>query len=186
MVSKLLLRWGRAGSRGRGQALVEMALILPMFLFLMMGILQVAALAMVWISLQGITQDMARWMAVSSPNASTGALPAYNSDCSANTTLHVYPRPRWADGDDGLNYLRCNASSPLLRGANFSAPTWSPACTNGTDCAAAGLRRADGTLSVTMTYNWSNMIFIPSGLRGWFNWVLPANATATAAEVMQY
>jgi hypothetical protein len=173
--------------RRRGQALVELALLLPVFLFLTMGVLQVAALAMVWINLQGLTQDTARWMAVSSQG------PSYNADCTTNTTTHVYPRPRWADGDDGLNYVRCSGAPPvagafrLLQPANFSTPVWTPTCANGVDCAAAtGGRRADGALTVSITYNWSNVVFMPGGLQGWLGWFVPATVTTTAAEVMQY
>ena len=171
---------GRGRRARRGQAIVELAIILPLFLFLMMGILQVAALAMVWITLQGLTQDMTRWMAISSQGAS------YNADCSPNTTQHVWPRPRWADGDDGLNYLKCNASSPLLVPANFSTPTWTPACANTADCVANGSRDTNEMLTSSVTYNWSNMVFMPGGLQGWLGWIVPSTVTVTAAEVMQY
>src|SRR4051794_6126746 len=177
-------RWiGRRGRgpRRRGQALVELALILPVLLFLVMGVLQVAALGMVWVNLQGLVQDTARWMAISSQAPSPGAAPT----CTAGTTN--YPRPRWADGLDGVSYMNCNASG-LLRGTNFSTfatLTWTPACSSGTDCAAAGLRTSDQMLTLTATYNWANVVFMPGGLQGWMGWVVPSNLTVRASEVMQ-
>ncbi|HLH27229.1 MAG TPA: TadE family protein [Chloroflexota bacterium] len=167
-------------SRDRGQALVELALILPILLFLTMGAIQVAALGMVWISLQGLTQDTARWMAISSQ------APPPLSNCTDGTSL--WPRPRWADGNDGAYYMNCHASG-LLRGTSFSSfatLTWSPACGNGTDCFAAGLRRADDMLTLTVTYNWSNVVFMPGGLSGWLGWIVPSTVTVSASEVMQY
>jgi hypothetical protein len=169
----------RGEQRRRGQALVELALILPVLLFMVMGVLQVAALAMVWINLQGLTQDSVRWMAISSLSPSPGAAPT----CTAGTTN--YPRPRWADGLDGINYRNCNVSG-LLRSANFTSWTWSPACSNGTDCAASGLRTSDQMLTLTATYNWSNVVFMPGGLQGWMGWLVPATVTVSASEVMQY
>src|SRR4051794_25591485 len=171
-------RRGRA-SRRRGQALVELALILPVLLFLVMGVLQLAALGMVWVNLQGLVQDSARWMAISSQAPSPGAAPT----CTAGTTN--YPRPRWADGLDGINYRNCNVSG-LLVPANFVSWTWTPACANGTDCAAAGLRTSDQMLTLTAVYNWSNVVFMPGGLQGWMGWVVPSTLTVSASEVMQY
>jgi hypothetical protein len=169
----------RAGPRRHGQALVELALILPVLLFLVMGVLQIAALAMVWINLQGLVQDSARWMAISSQSPPPGAAPS----CTPGTT--TYPRPRWADGDDGVNYRNCNVSG-LLVPANFTSWAWSPACDSGVDCAANGLRTSDQMLTLTATYNWANVVFMPGGLQGWMGWVVPGNVTVSASEVMQY
>ncbi len=169
----------RAPRRRRGQALVELALVLPIMLFLVMGILQIAALGIVWISLQNIAQDTARWMAVSSTAPAPGPAPA----CAPTTTN--YPRPRWANGNDGVNYRNCN-KAPILLESNFTAWTWDPPCSVCTDCFAAGLRGPDQMLRLTATYNWSNVIFIPGGLSGWFGWLIPPTVTVTVAEVMQY
>jgi hypothetical protein len=173
--------WDRP--RRRGQALVELAIMLPFLLFLMMGIIQVGALAMVWIALQGVAQDSARWMAVSSQARPPTAA------CNWTTQNSNYPRPRWADGDYAaysVNYRDCNLP-PILIAGNFTNWQWTPACSgNGTDCVAQNLRRPDQMLTLTATYNWSNVIFIPTGLRGWFNWAIPPTVTVTVAEVMQY
>ncbi len=185
----MIVRW--SAGRRRGQALVELALMLPVFLFLMMGVIQLAALAMVWISLQGLTQDTARWMAVSSQAAPyTSTTP-----CATDNTRINYPRPRWANGPSpggptdfetySRNYMDCNLP-PILRSANFVSRTWSPACTGTTDCYTSGIRSANTPLTLTVVYDWSNVVFMPGGLRGWLGWVIPANVTVSATEVMQY
>jgi hypothetical protein len=172
--------WDRP--RRRGQALVELAIMLPIFLFLMMGIIQVGALAMVWIALQGVAQDNARWLAVSSQARPPTAA------CNWTTQNSNYPRPRWADGDYtnySINYRNCTLP-PILLANNFTAWTWNPACNPGADCVAQNIRHPDQMLRLTATYNWSNVIFIPSGLRGWFGWAIPPTVTVDVAEVMQY
>ena len=130
-------RWApRTTRRTRAQALVELALILPMFLFLVMAALQLALVAVVWVSLQGIVQDTARWMAVSS----TAALPTVGN-CNPSGTNPNYPRPRWADGNDGKVYRNC-ILPPLLLSTNFVDANWvwTPACANGADCYGTGVR----------------------------------------------
>jgi hypothetical protein len=176
-----ILRQHLARRRRRGQALVEMALMLPLLLFLMMGILQFAALTMVWINLQGVAQDTVRWMAISSQAPGYTAYPT----CGTGTT--PYPRPRWADADSGVNYRDCTlaANGLLRRGSSFYPTwTWTPACVG--DCVASGARQSDQMLRLTASYDWSNVVFMPGGLRGWFGWVIPATVTVQAAEVMQY
>jgi hypothetical protein len=167
--------------RRRGQSLVELALILPILLFLIMGVLQVAALGMVWINMQGLVQDSARRMAISSQ------APPLLTDCTndPDPTHNRYPRPRWADGDDGIIYRNCTVSG-LLIPANFQQWTWAPACNNGVDCAANGLRTSDQMLTLTARYDWSNVVFMPGGLQGWMGWIVPATVTVSASEVMQY
>jgi Flp pilus assembly protein TadG len=164
-----------------GQAFVEFALIFPVFVLLVMGALQIALLCMVTVSLQGLAQDTARWMAISSQADRPAA------DCTLTTNSSNWPRPRWANGDDGSNYVKCTAP-PILRAANFSTPVWSPACGNGSDCFATGARAANQMLTVTLTYNWSNVIIMPFITGGGIvsAWQLPTTITATASEVMQY
>lgn len=177
-------RWARRfAPRTRAQAMVELALVLPMFLFLVMAALQLALVAVVWISLQGLTQNTTRWMAVSSIAPAPTSL-----SCAPSGTNALYPRPRWADGNDGKLYRNC-ILPPLLRQSNFddSKWIWSPACANGTDCFATGVRTTNQMLTLTATYDWSNVLIMPTlsggGLLGW-NW--PTTMTVSAAEVMQY
>ncbi len=82
---RLLFRRHHWRVRASAQALVEMALILPIFLFMVIGALQAALVAMVWIGLQGVAQDTTRWMAVSSSAALPTAgncNPGYLLTCS--------------------------------------------------------------------------------------------------------
>ena len=166
--------------RVHAQSMVEFALLLPAVALLIMGSLQIALISMVWINLYGVTQDTTRWMAVSSQ--------AGPPDGSCNATASaIWPRPRWATGDDGVAYRNCNLP-PLLASANFSTPVWSPACAANVDCWANGSRRTNDPLSLTLTYNWSNVLIFPVINGGGITsaWTLPTTISATATEVMQY
>jgi hypothetical protein len=157
----------RRKPRTRGQAMVEFALVAPIMVLLIMGALQVALISMVWISLQGLAQDSARWMAISSPSDAT------------------YPRPRWADGQDGVAYR--NASlPPAMTAARFTAWSWNPPCASGVDCITSGARRSDQMLVLTATYNWDNLMIMPIGIGTMFGWSFPTTITVKGAEVMQY
>jgi len=164
------------------QAMVELALLLPALLLLVMGALQIALLCIVWVGLQSLVQDTARWMAVSSPVAvpTTG-------NCAPTGTNPNYPRPRWATGDDGTAYRNCTLP-PLVLAANFTSWNWTPACATGVDCYGTGVRAANEMLTLTATYNWSNVAIVPgitgSGITA--AWQIPTTVTVTAAEVMQY
>jgi hypothetical protein len=160
--------------------MVEFALVLPVFIFLIMGALQMALLCLVWIGLQGVVQDTARWMSISSQ-----APTPISGNCNPTGTNPLYPRPRWANGNDGVTYRDCNLPPPLVA-ANFTAWNWTPACTSGSDCLASGVRRVDSSLTLTATYNWSNIIVLPmlGGTVG--GWTIPTTVTVTATEVMQY
>ncbi len=181
MHGRFSLRARRGVPRRVGaQSMVEFALVLPAMMLLTMGALQMALICIVWIGLQGLTQDTARWMAVSSQAGPP------DSSCNA-TTSTVWPRPRWSIGDDGTAYRNCNLP-PLLTSANFTTWSWSPACSNGTDCWANGSRRSDQMLTLTATYNWSNVIVLPLLNGGGITapWTPSTTVTVTAAEVMQY
>ena len=171
----------RYANRSRAQALVETAFILPVFLFMIMCALQLALFCMVWVSLQGLAQDTARWMSISSQ------APTPNADCSMPSGANpLWPRPRWANGTDGWNYIKCSLP-PLIKDTNLSAPVWSPACGSGVDCFASGARAADGKLRLTLTYDWSNVVVIPIGLASLFGGTpFKPTVTVTAAAVMQY
>lgn len=60
--------------RQRGQTMAEMALVLPLVLLLIFGVIGLARLANVNEALHNACREGARWSAV--PDASTGALPS--------------------------------------------------------------------------------------------------------------
>ncbi len=182
-----MVRWpvsiyrARTG-RGPGQAMVEFALILPVFILMVMGVLQIALLCMVWFSLQGLAEDTVRWMSISSPSN----LPAANC---ALTVASNWPRPHWADGlDGGANYMKCTARGTMLDPNRIQSAVWNPACAPGADCYAAADRAVDGRLTLTLTYDWSNVLIMPIISGGGILAPLsfPTTVTVTAAAVMQY
>ncbi|MBX5491301.1 MAG: pilus assembly protein [Chloroflexi bacterium] len=169
---------------GAGQSLVEFALIVPTLLFLVMGALQIALLCLVTMSLQGLAQDTARWYAISSRADSPGPAP----NCASLAGTSRWPRARWADGRDSetRNYRDCNLP-PILDRSRFTRWEWRPACADGQDCYASGVRTANQKLTLTVEYDWRNVAIMP-GLSA----VLTAlygevpRVTVVASEVMQY
>jgi hypothetical protein len=57
-------RRGRRGDREDGQALIEFALILPLFLMIVVGIIQFGVALNFWLDLQRVANQGARWAAV--------------------------------------------------------------------------------------------------------------------------
>jgi TadE-like protein len=57
-------RRGRRGGREDGQALIEFALILPLFLMIVVGIIQFGVALNFWLDLQRVANQGARWAAV--------------------------------------------------------------------------------------------------------------------------
>lgn len=176
--------WRAVHGRQQAQAMVEMAFVLPVMIFLVMGALQFAYLSMIYVSVLGLMQDTARWMAISS----TAAMPV-SGNCFPTGTNTLYPRPHWANGDQGTVYRDCKlGTGGLLSSANFTSWSWSPACSTGSDCLALGTRRPDQKLTLTATYNYSSALFMPLITGGGLTnaWQFPTSFTLSAAEVMQY
>jgi hypothetical protein len=172
--------------RAEGQSLVEFALLLPTLLFLVLGALQIGLLCLVTMSLQKVAQDTARWYSMSSQAYPVDSRVQVNCPGLAQTS--AWPRARWADGRDSQSriYRDCNLP-PILRPENFTQWQWSPACADGQDCYAAGLRTANQKLTLTAEYDWSNVAIMP-GLSAVFAALYGQNPriTVVASEVMQY
>jgi hypothetical protein len=82
---------GRAGSprrNERGQAVVEFALILPVFLLLVMGIIQFGIGLNYWLDLQRVANQGARWGAVNNwpPDCPAGTVNVTNGGTGCNAT----------------------------------------------------------------------------------------------------
>ncbi len=84
---------GRRRSRGSGQSLVEFALILPVFLLILAGILDFGFMLNTRITLINGTREAARW-AVTEPDVLT--IPADFSNAGGHLAVNL-PGMKWAD-----------------------------------------------------------------------------------------
>jgi hypothetical protein len=146
---------------------VEFALALPIFLMIMAVAMQMAFLLTAQIGLIWTTTQVVRHIATGSPE-------------------------NWQLADSCHNTYKNNtlAAFPMLRSANVSTYTISPAYTPGaTNCATvagntpATTRVRGGPIKVTMQYNPSNLMFIPPTFFG-----VPVMQTLpayTASSVME-
>ncbi|MCC7107087.1 MAG: pilus assembly protein [Chloroflexi bacterium] len=125
----------RAGATARGQALVELAFLIPFVTVFVMGCLQFAVLYQAEISVVNATRDLARWLAVHPNTTDAVATAALQSRLPANlqaAQLTITMNPP------------CNTID--ASGKCVSTPTRSP----GND------------LAVTLQYNASNIVFLPT------------------------
>jgi Flp pilus assembly protein TadG len=106
MLRKNRPRRARSRRREEGQALVEFALVLPVILLVLVGIVQFGLMFYTYIDLTSATRDAARRVAVS---RSTGAgltqarqvvADATTAVNSANATVTLTPGGPWQAGDD--------------------------------------------------------------------------------------
>jgi Flp pilus assembly protein TadG len=102
------LRTSRAGGsrrRERGQVTVEFALILPLFLILVFGIIKFGIAINYWLDMQRVANQGARWAAVNRyPIASTGTYCADNggtltAGCSTASLVQVLAGSKVAVGE---------------------------------------------------------------------------------------
>jgi Flp pilus assembly protein TadG len=128
-------RWRACQPRGarRGQALVEMALLIPLMIILLLGCLQFGLLFQAYLSTMNATRDAARWLVVN----------PHQTDTTATTTL--------------LARLPSN-----LQSAHMTIGI-TPTCAVLTASKCSG-RTTGTTLTVTMTYDAAQMLFVPNPL----------------------
>ena len=145
------VRWTRARAswrpglarRTRGQALVAMALLMPVLLFFGLACIQFAIIFKTYIDVQNVTRDAARWVSV---------------------------HPQVLDSTNDAT-IRARLPSGIKTARLTTA--YSPQCTtvSGGKCTAAATRNTGDPISVTSTYNITDILFLPSTL-GWGSWAI--------------
>jgi len=93
----------RGRERERGQVLVEFALLLPLFLMLVIGIIQFAVALNFWLDMQRIANQGARWAVVNEYPGCPRTGP--NTPCS--TTLQSYLADQKISQGETLNVTIC-------------------------------------------------------------------------------
>jgi Flp pilus assembly protein TadG len=110
--------------RDDGQAMVEFALIAPLFLAIVVGIIQFGVALNFWLDMQRIANQGARWAVVNNwpacPRTSANTVAPHASDGCTDTLQTYLAASRGAEGED-LNIVVCfpDASKPPPDNANF-------------------------------------------------------------------
>jgi Flp pilus assembly protein TadG len=147
------LRLVRLGRRRGGQALVEFAFAMPMFMLLVFAVIQLSILMVAYYSETRMARETARWLAVNSSATDDqvaahvqstmlpGMVGGTAGSNAGDTTNAIY-----AVGRMTVQFTSC--------GTNPSAPP----CTS--------VNRAPGaTLYVQMSYDVANLLFLPADFR---------------------
>ncbi len=86
----------------RGQALAEFALVIPVFFFLVAGIVQFGLIFWSQQTLTQIARDTGRWAATQTYcDGNTSLVTQAANDIAANSTLFGYSTDLWANGGTG-------------------------------------------------------------------------------------
>jgi len=122
MNSSRIVRAGAARRSERGQATVELALILPVFLLLLGGIMQFGIGLNYWLDMQRVANQGARWAAVNNwpPDCPAGTANSTNGGTGCTTTPACNPRPAQPTHATLQNALQCQL---LTRGEKNTTVT---------------------------------------------------------------
>jgi len=132
MASRRVPGTGRLRDDATGQALVEFALTVPLFLFTMLVSLQLGLFIMMYFDVIQVTRETARWVAVY-PN-------------TTDTTIAARAR---------------ELARPGMRAGAFASVTVTPSCATlvGGKCAS---RTASEPVTVEIRYDASHAVFLPT------------------------
>jgi Flp pilus assembly protein TadG len=89
--SRVFPRGKRRGRRERGQSLVEFALVIPVFLIIVMGIIDLGMGIRSWISITNAAREAARYGAVYCSNGEGDAADVENRAIDSAPTLGLIP-----------------------------------------------------------------------------------------------
>jgi Flp pilus assembly protein TadG len=185
----------RRSRRSPGQALVELALVLPVLFGIILVLFQYAILFMSYLSLIHMTRDVGRWLAVH-PNSQDSAVMLYVTKDMPTSVLF----PQAADGPS----LHCTYNSGTSTWGCTSAATtgtppngglyvdFSPVCNTYN---ATTLRCMNGTnysrpagvqQTLTITYDAASRMFLPTTFRlgPFLNVAMPGRYQSYSYKVM--
>jgi Flp pilus assembly protein TadG len=124
----------RSAPKTRGQSLVEFALTLPIFLFVLLVGLQFAIIGMTYFSEMRVTRDAARYAAI------------HPDTTDANIVAYAQSRP--------LTLIPSRITTTSM--------TVEPPCGTLDGSGKCANRQSAANLSVQLAYNMSNLIFLPT------------------------
>jgi len=111
---------------------VEFALVVPLFLFMLIVSMQMAMIGMQYYSLMRVTRETARWTAI---------------------------RP---DTIDSAVLTHAKSNPLTLDPTRYTSLVTNPSCTALNGSSKCDNRTSGSNLQVTITYNMSNLIFLPT------------------------
>jgi TadE-like protein len=151
----------RFGQRSnRAQALVELALVMPLLVGLVAVLLQFGVLFISYLSLVHATRDIARFVAVH-PDTIDGAPTPPTSPCDS---AYTPPNPSlW------LHVCTYDVPSVIDKLKIKDLPLASPACT-ALDANGHCPRATGSSITINMSYDSSSSIFLPMSVR-WGPWL---------------
>jgi Flp pilus assembly protein TadG len=132
--------------RWRGQALVELALVMPLLVGIVAVLFQFGLLFVAYLSIVNETRDIGRYVAVH-PDVVDGTA----ADCPAASTA------------TSLWNQVCDDAPSVINAANV-LPSFSPICATLSNGKCA-LRTAGTAVHISLTYNASSIIFLPTHFR---------------------
>ncbi|MCJ7716048.1 MAG: pilus assembly protein [Anaerolineales bacterium] len=80
----------RSQGKNRGQSFVELAIVLPLLLFLLIGFVEVGAIIYNYLSLLDMVREAARFAADRDPEVLNGDMSSYPQSACADDALHYY------------------------------------------------------------------------------------------------
>jgi Flp pilus assembly protein TadG len=158
-------RLHRSQPRTRGQAVVEFAMILPVFLFLTIGIIDAARMFSAYESLtNGVTEaaiyaaqgtNYQKWC---TPVGSKAATPPVSVPCPATTTMTLHPAGNLSPDPDNIAY-RIDGELTFLNADNvgdltMAIPTCTPTCAEGNTVAIGVTFRFRPLLPISLLSLW--------------------------------
>lgn len=142
----------RSGRRLAGQSLVEFALTLPLFTLFVLCVIQLSLLFLAFYSETRMARETARWLAVRSSSTTDDLVAAHVQSTMLPGLIGGTPGPnqgtstdaKYAVGKMTVQFTACGSST---------AP-----CTN-------TARSAGSVLYVQLSYDASNLVFLPTTFR---------------------
>jgi hypothetical protein len=157
------VRWRRANAaqKSKAQALVELALIMPLLVGLIAVLFQFGILFVAYLSLVHETRDIGRFVAVH-PDTIDGT-------CTTTASL-------WKQVCD---------DAPSVIDPNKVTPTFTPACAS-LSAGKCTARTSGIQMKISLSYNASSIIFLPTAFRlgPWLNVAIPTSLPAYDYYVM--
>jgi Flp pilus assembly protein TadG len=140
--------------RVKGQALVELAITLPLFVMVVFMTIELALLFVAYYSETSMARESARWLAVHSNTT-------VDDDLAAHVQLTMLPGLV-----NSTTHVTTSGTTSVDAVATVGAMTvrYTPCVSNQTVCTHNN-RVAGATLYVEMSYDVSNLIFLPTTFR---------------------
>jgi Flp pilus assembly protein TadG len=164
-----------------GQALVEFAITLPIFLLFVFTVIELSLVFIAYYSETRTARESARWLAVNSRTTDDGPGGTAPQDLADHVRTTMEPgmiggTPTVVTTGDATHDAVWKVGSMTL--------TFTPCEWNGTVCGHAA-RTPGSTLYVTMSYDVSNLLFLPTTFKfGSLTTTLPAALPAYTVHVM--